>query len=92
MKRNDVDKMLSNHEKLNQTDRLKVKSHRQRYDGEWFINTIMVDGVEAPFRYKRKQEYKSLEGNYVNVTYYSTMEKVAGIEMQVMNVVRIRKS
>ncbi len=92
MKRNDVKKLLSSHEKLNQTDRLKVVSHVQRNDGEWYVNTIMVEGVETPFRYKRKQEYQSLKGSYVNMTYYSDRETVAGMEMQVMTVVRIRKS
>lgn len=92
LKHPDVKKLLKQHGKLNQTDRLKVVSHVQRRDGDWFINTIMVEGYDVPFRYKRKQEYQQLKGCYVNLTYYSDTETVAGIDMQVMTVVRIRKS
>ena len=41
---------------------------------------------------KRKTEYRNLKGARVNVTYYPTVEKVGGFDLEVMNVVRIRKS
>ena len=69
---------------------LKVTSHVQREKGEWIINTLMVEGCEAPFKYKRKRKYKSINGQRVNLTYYPDTETVAGIEMEVMNVVRIK--
>jgi len=69
---------------------LKVTSHVQREKGEWIINTLMVEGCEAPFKYKRKRKYKSIKGQRVNLTYYPDTETVAGIEMEVMNVVRIK--
>jgi hypothetical protein len=34
--------------------------------------------------------YKNIKGQRVNLTYYPTTESVAGIEMEVMNVVRIK--
>lgn len=86
----DPDKLLRKHAGLVHTDRLKVTSHVQRAAGEWIINTLMVEGYNVPFRYKRKQRYKTLLGRRVNLTYYPASETVAGIEMEVMNVVRIK--
>ena len=68
----------------------KVISHVQREAGEWIINTLMIEGCDIPFKYKRKKKYKSLKGQRVNLTYYPDIETVAGIRMEVMNVVRIK--
>jgi hypothetical protein len=91
-----VDKLLNAHQKLNHLENQKVASHVQRdikIDGvDWSLNTIMIDGCDAPFKFKRKQAYKNLKGSRVNLTYYRIVESVAGIEMEVMNVVRIKKS
>ena len=87
-----VDKLLSKHQQLTHTDNLKVSSHVQREAGNWFINTIMVDGYEVPFKYKRKKLYKNLKDQRVNLTYYPATENIAGMEMEVMNVVRIKIS
>ncbi|MDH5230048.1 MAG: hypothetical protein OEZ58_08870 [Gammaproteobacteria bacterium] len=86
----DPKKLLQKHEQLNQLDMIKVKSHVQRADGEFFVNTIMLDGYDVPFKYKRQQKYKSLQGQRVNLTYYAHHELVAGMEFEVMNVVRIK--
>ena len=91
-----VDKLLKTHQKLVHTENQKVISHVQRdikIDGvDWSLNTVMIDGYDVPFKFKRKQAYKNLKGSRVNLTYYRTVENVAGIEMEVMNVVRIKKS
>lgn len=50
----------------------------------------MIEGYEVPFRFKRKQPYKNVEGRRVNLTYYPAKESVAGIELEVMKVVRIK--
>ena len=68
----------------------KVTSHVQRQAGEWIINTLMIEGCDVPFKYKRKQKYKDIKGQRVNLTYYPDTETVAGIEMEVMTVVRIK--
>jgi hypothetical protein len=52
----------------------------------------MLEDCSAPFRFKRKKPYRNLEGMYVNLTYYPAVESVAGIGVEVMNVVRIRTS
>lgn len=83
-------KLLKKHEKLVHSEMQKVTSHVQRNDGEWFINTILVEGCDVPFKYKRKQQYKNLKGTRVNLTYYPAVEKLAGIDFEVMNVVRIK--
>lgn len=80
---------LDQHPELVHSEDLKVTSHVQRKDGEWIINTIMVEGHDVPFRYKRKKPHKNLEGARVNMTYYPCDETVAGIDFEVMNVVRI---
>lgn len=71
---------------------LKVVSHVQRNQGDWILNTIMVDGYDVPFKYKRTKPYKDLKGQRVNLTYYPQTETVAGIAFEVMNVVRIKIS
>ncbi|MGM0678492.1 MAG: hypothetical protein ACQESY_01315 [Pseudomonadota bacterium] len=72
------------------SDNVKVTSHVQREEGEWFINTVMIEGVEIPFRYKRKKKYRDLTGARVNLTYYPDNLNVAGMKMEIMTVVRIR--
>lgn len=84
--------MLEKHKNLIQSDFQKVSSHVQREEGDWFINTIMIEGIDVPFKYKRKQPYKSLKGQRINITYYPHIENVAGFEIEVMNVVRIKVS
>ena len=71
---------------------LKVTSHVQREDGEWIINTVMVEGYDVPFKYKRRKQYRNLQGQRVNMTYYPATENVAGMEFEVMNAVRIKVS
>ena len=52
----------------------------------------MIEGYVVPFKYKRKKIYKNLKGQRVNLTYYAEIENVAGMEIEVMNVVRIKVS
>lgn len=87
-----VKKLLDKHESLTHTDSVKVVSHVQRDDGDWIVNTLMIENCDTPFRYKRKKRYKSVEGQRVNLTYYRTTESVGGFEMEFMNVVRIKIS
>ena len=86
------EKLLKIHPKLVHSDMMKVTSHVQRSAGEWILNTLMIEGYDVAFQYKRKQQYKNLKGQRVNLTYYPTTKTVAGIEMEIMNVVRIRVS
>lgn len=92
--KSDVEKLLKKNEKLNQLDGVKVVSHVQRQadDDDWVLNTLMLEGYDVPFKYKRKKLYQNLEGAPVNLTYYPQIEKVAGMEFEVMKVARIRKS
>lgn len=90
--KNEAEKLIHRHPQLVHSQQQKVLSHVQRKAGEWIINTLMIAGCEVPFRYKRKRMYKSLEGAPVNLTYYAQTEQVAGIEMEIMNVVRIRRA
>jgi hypothetical protein len=52
----------------------------------------MAEGVDAPFKFKRKEKYQSLKGKRVNLTYYAERELIAGIEMDYLKVVRIKIS
>ena len=76
--RSDPKKLLKKHEGLTQSDMFKVVSHMQRRDGDWIINTIMVEGYDVPFKFKRREEYKNVKGARVNLTYYPIVEKVSG--------------
>jgi len=88
----DIKKLLKKHGQLNQLDGVKVESHVQRDKDDWVINTIMLEGYDVPFKYKRKKAYKSLKGAQVNLTFYAETESVAGIAFEVMSVVRIRRA
>lgn len=69
-----------------------VVSHVQRKSDEWFLNTLMIDGYDVPFKYKRTKRYKDLKGQRVNLTYYPETETVAGMEFEIMKVVRVKVS
>ncbi len=86
----DPSKLLKKHNKLTHSDMFKVTSHVQRCDGDWIVNTIMVEGHEVPFKFKRKDEYKNVKGARVNMTYYPVVESIAGLEFEIMKVVRIK--
>lgn len=86
----DGNKLAKKHHELVHSEMQKVVSHVQRDTPDWIINTIMIEGCEAPFRFKRKKPYKNVEGQRVNLTYYPSKENVAGMELEVMNVVRIK--
>lgn len=88
----EVEKLLARHESLVHSERKRVVSHVQRQDQTWIVNTLMLEGYAVPFRFKRRKPYKNLKGMFVNLTYYANTESLAGIEMEVMNVVRIRTS
>ncbi len=90
--KSDVNKLLKKNQQLNQLDAVKVTSHVQRESGDWFINTLMLEGYDAPFKYNRKKKYKDLKGASVNLTYYPQTEQVAGMDFEFMKVVRIRRS
>ena len=84
------DKLLKQHNKLVHTEQIQVVSHIQREQDEWLLNTLMLKGVDVPFKYKRKKMYKSLQGQQVNITYYPDTENVAGFEIEIMKVVRVK--
>ncbi|MCG7997777.1 MAG: hypothetical protein JAZ06_20445 [Candidatus Thiodiazotropha taylori] len=87
-----VDELLKSHRELTHSEMKKVTSHVQRESGDWILNTLLIEETDVPFKYKRKKLYKSLVGQRVNLTYYADTESVAGIDMDVMRVVRIKLS
>jgi hypothetical protein len=82
--------LLEKHDNLIHSEEQKVNSHIQRPDEGWIVNTVMIEGCETPFRFRRKKQYRNLKGNRVNLTYYPNQETVGGSELEVMKVVRIR--
>jgi hypothetical protein len=82
--------LIEQHKKLIHTEGINVISHVQRESGDWFINTLMFENINVPFKYKRKKLYKSIKGQRVNITYYSDNEKVAGFDIEIMRIVRIK--
>ncbi|MCX4194050.1 hypothetical protein [Methylophaga sp. OBS1] len=70
----------------------KVSSHVQRRDGDWVLNTVLVEGQEIPFKYKRRKLYKSLKGARVDMIYYPDTETIAGMDFPFMRVVKINLS
>ena len=101
MKQSDPKKLLAKHKQLTQSDSMKVISHTQRKatekecDGsmaDWITHSLMLDGCQVPFKFKRQGKYQTLKGAQVNLTYYPDTESVAGLEFEVMRVVRIKRS
>ena len=88
--KSEPERLIAKHKELVHSEMRKVTSHVQRQAGEWIINTLVIEGCEVPFKYKRKQKYKNIKGQRVNLTYYPDTETVAGIEMEIMTVVRIK--
>ncbi len=86
----DPQKLLKKNQNLTHSEMQKVVSHVQRDDDDWVINTVMIEGCNVPFKFKRKDQYKNLKGARVNLTYYPSSEQVGGIPFEIMNVVRIK--
>ena len=89
-KQSDHAKLIKKHQELTHSESVKVVSHVQRDKAEWILNTVMIEDCEVPFKFKRKQQYKNLKGARVNITYYPSVEVVAGLDFDIMNVVRIK--
>ena len=85
-----AEQLLAKHQNLTHSDNVKVVSHVQREQDDWIINTLMIDNIDVAFKYKRKKHYRSLTGQRVNITYYPKIETVAGFEIEIMNIVRIK--
>ncbi len=83
-------KLLERHHQMVHSEMTKVNSHVQRKQGEWVINSLMVEGCSVPFKYKRQKLYKDLKGRRVNLTYYPSTEMVGDIAFEIMKVVRIK--
>ncbi len=89
---NTAKELIKKHDKLIHSENMEVTSHVQRENDEWIINTLMLNNVNVPFKYKRKKLYQSLKGQRVNLTYYAETEMVAGFSIEVMSVVRVKVS
>jgi hypothetical protein len=83
-------KLIKKHPHLTHTDMAKVVSHVQRAKGDWILNSIMIEGCDVPFKYRRRERYKNLKGQRVNLTYYPDTETVAGMVFDYMKLVRIK--
>lgn len=88
----DATKLVKKHQELTHSELVKVVSHVQRDKDDWILNTVMIEDCEVPFKFKRKQQYQDLNGARVNITYYPTVEVVAGLDFEIMNVVRIKRA
>jgi hypothetical protein len=90
MKKTDAKLLTDKHQALTHSEHQTVVSHVQRELDEWYLNTIMLKGVSVPFKYRRKKLYKSLQNQQVNITYYPANEVIAGFEIEIMKIVRIK--
>ncbi|CAA0081952.1 Uncharacterised protein [BD1-7 clade bacterium] len=86
----DPKKLLKKHQQLTQSDHMKVVSHVQREDNDWFLHTLMLEDIDTPFKFRRQQQYQNLKGQRVNLTYYRDTESIAGMDFEVMRIVRIK--
>ncbi len=89
-KNSPANQLIDRHKNLTHTENIKVISHVQREHDDWLLNTLMLENIDVPFKYKRKKLYKNLQGQLVNITYYPDNEKVAGFDIEIMKIVRIK--
>ena len=87
-----IKKFLAENDNLIHATMQKISSHVQRRKGEWVFNTVLIEGHEVPFKYKRQKDYKSLQGASVDMIYYPEKETIAGMEFEYMKVVKINLS
>jgi hypothetical protein len=87
-----VKKLLDKHRQLTHSENMKVLSHVQREENDWWLHTIMLKDCDVPFKFKRKKPYQSLKGASVNITYYASCEEIAGLPFEFMKVVRLKRS
>ena len=92
MKVKSTKRLLAENEELVHSTNQKVTSHVQREDGDWILNTVLIDNCETPFKYKRRKKYRSLKGAHVDLLYYPSSEFVAGMEFEYMQVIKINLS
>ncbi len=85
-------KLLAENDRLIHSSMKKVESHVQRQVNEWIHNTVLIEGYDIPFKYKRQKKYKSLKGARVDLIYYPDLESIAGIEFEYMKVIQINLS
>jgi len=85
-------KLIKKHPSLTLSIEKKVLSHVQREDGEWIQNTLMIEGSDVPFKYKRKKRYKNLKGALVNLSYYSETKTIGSLDFETMKVVSVKRS
>lgn len=88
----DPKKLVAKNKNLIHSEMMKVVSHVQREQGDWILHTVMVEGQDVPFKFKRKDNYQNLKGARVNMTYYPDQESVAGMDFEIMKVVRIKRA
>ena len=87
-----IKQFLAENDELIHAKMKKVVSHVQRQQGDWFLNTVLIDQYDVPFKYKRKRRYQSLQGARVDMIYYADKENIAGMEFEFMKVVKIAQS
>ncbi|WP_293761507.1 hypothetical protein [uncultured Paraglaciecola sp.] len=87
----DPKKLVDKNKNLTHSELMKVISHVQREQDNWILHTLVIEGCDVPFKFKRKGNYKSLKGARVNMTYYPQQETVAGMSFEMMKVVRIKR-
>lgn len=97
MAQSDANKLQRKHAELIHAEQCKVISHVQRDASKnsgdnWIVHTVMIEGWDVPFKFKRQDNYQSLKGARVNITYYPEIEQVAGMDFEIMKVVRIKRS
>jgi len=85
-------KLVDKHSQLTHSENMKVVSHVQREENDWWLNTLMIKSYDVPFKYKRKKPYKDLKGAMINITYYPSSDEVAGVAFEFMKVVRLKIS
>ena len=83
---------LADNQELIHSKMQKVVSHVQRQKDNWIYNTVLIEGCDIPFKYKRQKKYKSLKGARVDIIYYPSTEIVAGMKFDYMKVVKINLS
>lgn len=91
MKVKTTKQLLAENDQLVHATMQTVRSHVQRREGDWILNTVMLEGQEVPYKYKRRKKHPSLRGARVDVIFYPDVEVIARMQFDCMRVIRIQR-
>jgi len=88
----DVKKQTKDDPQLIHLEGARVVSHRQLKKNDSVLNTLVLEGHDVPFQFRRKTAFRSLLGARVNLSYYPESRTAGDKTFKTMRIVKIRRA